>query len=393
MAALTLDHVVKAFGTQRALDDVSLTVRDGELVAILGPSGCGKTTLLRQVAGFDPLDAGRILIGDTLVAGPGRHVPPERRRIGIVFQSYALWPHMSVADNVGYGLDVAGVKEPERSRRIDAALALVELAGFGERRPSELSGGQRQRVALARCLVTEPSLVLLDEPLANLDVHLRASMENEFAAFHARTGTTMIYITHDQREAMALADRIAVMDRGRVLQVATPSELYREPADPVVASFVGAGMVVPVDVRSVEGNTCTAEIFGHVVRLRCAPGQRGASKAHACLRASDLRIVAEHASGVAVAVERAVYQGGHFRLETRVVAAPQVRFDLAASEPFAMPTSGTLRIDIGDGWVIPGTSGVERAGAGDAAAGAARLAASGGVDVADTGAAMAARRA
>ena len=216
-------------------------------------------------------------------------MPPERRRIGIVFQSYALWPHMTVAENVAYGLTVAGVRDPERARRVEAALALVELDGFAERRPALLSGGQRQRVALARCLVTEPSLVLLDEPLANLDVHLRASMEDEFARFHARTGTTMIYITHDQAEAMALADRIAVMDSGRVLQVATPSQLYREPADATVAGFIGEGMVVPVEV--VDGRRrgrCRVDLFGFRVRMRCAPAQRPTRAARACLRAGNL---------------------------------------------------------------------------------------------------------
>ena len=191
MARLTIERLAKSYGATRVLDDVSLAVNDGELVAILGPSGCGKTTLLRQIAGFDKPDAGSVRIGDAVVSTPGQHVPPERRRIGIVFQSYALWPHMTVAENVGYGLDVAGVKDPERGKRVQAALALVELEGFAERRPALLSGGQRQRVALARCLVTEPSLVLLDEPLANLDVHLRAAMEREFARFHERTGTTM----------------------------------------------------------------------------------------------------------------------------------------------------------------------------------------------------------
>src|SRR6185312_4490649 len=167
---------------------------------------------------------------------------------------------MSVADNVAYGLTVTGVRDPERARRVKDALALVDLDGFADRRPALLSGGQRQRVALARCLVTEPALVLLDEPLANLDVHLRAAMEREFARFHERTGTTMIYITHDQREAMALADRIAVMDRGRVLQFATPSQLYREPADTTVAKFIGEGMVVPVQVAAVHGDgTCDVD--------------------------------------------------------------------------------------------------------------------------------------
>jgi iron(III) transport system ATP-binding protein len=165
----------------------------------------------------------------------------------------------------------------------------------------------------------------------------------------------MLYITHDQREAMALADRIAVMDRGRVLQVATPSQLYREPADPTVAAFVGSGLIVPVSVRAVSGDTCDAELFGHAVRLRCAPSQRVAERASACLRSACLRLVPDDAPGVAVAVERAVYQGGHFRLETHVVAAPDVRLDLAAPEPFAAPTSGLLRVDVDDGWVIPGT--------------------------------------
>jgi len=352
VARLSLAHVIKVFGEHRALDDVTLDVADGELMAILGPSGCGKTTLLRQVAGFDTLDAGEITIGDTLVSSADRHVPPERRRIGIVFQSYALWPHMTVAENVAYGLTVAGVREPERTARVDAALELVELRGFGARRPAQLSGGQRQRVALARCLVTEPSLVLLDEPLANLDVHLRAAMEEEFARFHARTGTTMLYITHDQREAMALADRIAVMTQGRIVQVAAPSELYREPADPIVASFIGGGMVVPIDVRAIEDGRCIADLLGHAVRLRCRPNQpRGAARA--CLRTADLRVLPAGASGVPVNVERAIYQGGHFRLETRAAAAPEVRLDLSVPEPFNPPPGNQLLVDVNDGWVIP----------------------------------------
>ncbi|MEO8754090.1 MAG: ABC transporter ATP-binding protein, partial [Casimicrobiaceae bacterium] len=317
MARLTIDGVTKTFGAFRALDHVSLEVRHGEFMAILGPSGCGKTTLLRQIAGFDKLDQGRIVIGDTVVSSTDRHIPPERRRIGIVFQSYALWPHMTVAENVAYGLTVAGVREPERGQRVAAALTLVELDGFAQRRPAALSGGQRQRVALARCLVTEPSLVLLDEPLANLDVPLRAAMEDEFARFHERTGTTMIYITHDQAEAMALADRIAVMEHGHILQVASPSQLYREPADETVAGFIGEGMVVPVEVAAVNGDgTCAASVFGHVVRMRCAPSQRPTSAARACLRASDLHMVDAGSAGVPVRIARAIYQGGFFRLET-----------------------------------------------------------------------------
>ena len=253
-----------------------------------GASGCGKTTLLRQIAGFDKPDArahpdrrhGRL----ERRSGTSRR---SERRIGIVFQSYALWPHMTVAENVAYGLTVAGVKEPERARRVAGGAALVELDGFAERRPALLSGGQRQRVALARCLVTEPSLVLLDEPLANLDVHLRAAMEHEFARFHERTGTTMIYITHDQAEAMALADRIAVMDKGRVLQFATPSQLYREPADETVARFIGEGMVVPV--AGAWRSTATGRATPTCSAIACACVARAAQRLARGVRAACAR--------------------------------------------------------------------------------------------------------
>jgi iron(III) transport system ATP-binding protein len=354
VARLIVDGVTKTFGAFRALDEVSLDVSDGEFMAILGPSGCGKTTLLRQIAGFDKLDAGRIVIGGTVVSTLTQHVPPERRRIGIVFQSYALWPHMTVAENVAYGLTVAGVREPERARRVDAALALVELEGYAARRPSLLSGGQRQRVALARCLVTEPSLVLLDEPLANLDVHLRASMEDEFARFHKRTGTTMVYITHDQAEAMALADRIAVMDGGRLLQVATPSQLYREPADATVAAFIGEGMVVPAEVVDVDGKgRCCVDLFGLSVSMRCTPAQQRIRAAQACLRAGNLAIVGADAPGIGARVVRVVYQGGHFRVEAQLDHAEGVLVHLAAAEPCPLAPGDAIRIGIDDGWVLP----------------------------------------
>ena len=354
MARLTIERLGKRYGEFRALDAVSLDVEDGEFVAILGASGCGKTTLLRQIAGFDKPDAGRILIGDTVVSTPAQQVPPERRRIGIVFQSYALWPHMTVAQNVAYGLDVAGVKDPERGRRVEAALALVELAGFADRRPALLSGGQRQRVALARCLVTEPSLVLLDEPLANLDVHLRASMEREFARFHERTGTTMIYITHDQAEAMALADRIAVMDKGRILQVATPSQLYREPADDTVARFIGEGMIVPIGDVAIDGDaTCTADVLGHRVRLRYGIAATPTRGARACLRESALRVADAAAAGIRARVTGVIYQGGHFRVEAVADAAPDVPLHLIVAEPCVIRSGDSVNLAVDDGWVIP----------------------------------------
>jgi iron(III) transport system ATP-binding protein len=359
VARLTLERLGKRYGDFAALTDVSLEVADGEFVALLGASGCGKTTLLRQVAGFDRPDAGRILIGDSVVSTPDRQVPPEERRIGIVFQSYALWPHMTVAENVAYGLTVAGVRDPERAKRVHAALALVELDGFDERRPALLSGGQRQRVALARCLVTEPALVLLDEPLANLDVHLRAAMEREFARFHERTGTTMIYITHDQREAMALADRIAVMDRGRVLQFATPSQLYREPADATVAKFIGEGMVVPVRIVAVHADaTCDAELFGYRLRMRCAAARTSAGAAYACLRAPAVQIVAPGATGLRARVTGMTYQGGHFRVDACVEADSEVALHLTVAEPCTLMPGAVVDLAIDDGWVIPDAAAV-----------------------------------
>ena len=354
MARLTIDRAVKRFGAFPALDEVSIDVEDGEFLAVLGPSGCGKTTLLRQIAGFDKLDGGEIRIGERLVSSAEQHVPPEHRKLGIVFQSYALWPHMSVAQNVAYGLTVAGVRDPERARRVAAALDLVGLNGFAERRPGLLSGGQRQRVALARCLVTEPSLVLLDEPLANLDVHLRASMEEEFARFHERTGTTMVYITHDQAEAMALADRIAVMDRGRLLQLATPSVLYREPADVTVAGFIGDGMVLPVMVLSPpQGGRCKVNVLGIEAVVRCRPDQTITNQAKLCLRARDISLTSAEHAGFQATVERLSYQGGHFRLEARVASAPDMLLHLDAAEPALAQPGDAIAIAIHDGWVIP----------------------------------------
>ena len=208
MARLTIDTITKDFGSFKALDRVSLDAADGEFIAILGPSGCGKTTLLRLIAGFDEVTDGTIRIGDRVVSTPAAHVVTELRRVGIVFQNYALWPHMTVAENVGYSLRVAGVAAAERARRVEEALALVDLVGFGDRRPANLSGGQRQRVALARCLVAAPSLVLLDEPLANLDVHLRAAMED--ASWDTPQGTKKMR----KGDHQAIVDMVVVQVKG-----------------------------------------------------------------------------------------------------------------------------------------------------------------------------------
>jgi iron(III) transport system ATP-binding protein len=245
VAKLILNRLSKSFGTGKpAVDDVSLTVRDGGFLALLGPSGCGKTTILRMIAGFEQPTDGAILLGERVLADAGNMVPPERRNMAMVFQSYALWPHMTVADNAGYPLKVRGISGERYRRKVADALATVRLENYADRRPSELSGGQRQRVALARCLVTEPDVVLLDEPLANLDRHLRQEMEETFREFHATSGATMVYVTHDQAEAMALATDVAVLSQGKLLQMAAPAELYARPEGKLVGSLVGQGTIL-----------------------------------------------------------------------------------------------------------------------------------------------------
>ncbi len=225
-----MQHVSRRFGAIRAVDDISLDFPAGSFTALLGPSGCGKSTLLRLIAGFEAPDAGDIHFGDRLVSDPGRQVPPEERGVGIVFQSYALWPHMDVAGNVAYPLKTRGADRRTIDAKVADVLGMVGLDGFGARKVDELSGGQRQRVALARCLVADAGIILFDEPLANLDMHLRASMVDVFRDIHRRIGATIVYVTHDQAEALALADRVAVLDRGRLLQVAPPQEVYRSPS-------------------------------------------------------------------------------------------------------------------------------------------------------------------
>ncbi|HEX5079836.1 MAG TPA: ABC transporter ATP-binding protein [Geminicoccaceae bacterium] len=238
--AVSFAQVSRHFGDVRAVDEVSFEVRDGEFFAMLGPSGSGKTTCLRLIAGFEEPDAGDVALHGQSVLG----VPPYDRRVNTVFQDYALFPHMSVLDNVGYGLMVRGVPKAVRHRRAAEMLELVALGGLGGRRPAALSGGQRQRVALARALITEPEVLLLDEPLGALDLKLRQQMQTELKALQRQVGITFVYVTHDQEEALGMSDRLAVFNQGRVEQVGTPEEIYERPATAFVAGFVGASNIV-----------------------------------------------------------------------------------------------------------------------------------------------------
>ncbi len=239
MASITLEGLEKSYGRTQVVRGLSLQVQPGELVSLLGPSGCGKTTTLRMIAGLEFPDQGVIRIDDEVVASERVRVAPERRRLGMVFQSYAIWPHKSVAANVAYPLQLRRVSRADITTRVAQALRWVRLEALAHRMPHELSGGQLQRVALARALVADPRVLLLDEPLSNLDAALREELRAEIAALRARLGTTMIYVTHDQAEALALSDRIAVMNGGVLEQVDPPERLYHAPRTPFVAGFVG----------------------------------------------------------------------------------------------------------------------------------------------------------
>ncbi|HYT62103.1 MAG TPA: ABC transporter ATP-binding protein [Haliangiales bacterium] len=243
---IAIQNLTRKFGDTTVLKDIWFEVRDQELFFLLGPSGCGKTTLLRLLAGFYEPDEGRLFFGDRPMNG----VPPHRRNTGMVFQNYALWPHMTVAENVAYGLDVRGAGSAEKKRRIAEALAIVQMEKFADRAPNQLSGGQQQRVALARALVIKPDVLLLDEPLSNLDARLRLEMREEIRRIHAQTKITTIYVTHDQKEALSLADRMAVMREGVIEQIGDPRTIYRSPANRFVADFIG------------ETNWLSAEVLG-----------------------------------------------------------------------------------------------------------------------------------
>jgi iron(III) transport system ATP-binding protein len=244
--AVSVEGVDLSYGANRVLKNVSLEIPPGDLFAFLGPSGCGKTTLLRLIAGFNHADRGRVLIDGVDITG----LPPWKRDVGMVFQSYALWPHMTVARNVAFGLEERRVPRAEIDKRVAAALELVGLSGLERRRPSELSGGQQQRVALARTIVIEPKVLLLDEPLSNLDARLRVEVRRELRELQTRLGITTIFVTHDQEEANTICDRIAVMSQGEVMQVGTPMELYEHPANLFVAGFLGTASIIEGQLSS-----------------------------------------------------------------------------------------------------------------------------------------------
>lgn len=340
MAELTLDRLSKDFGTGRAaVDGISLEIRDGGFLALLGPSGCGKTTVLRMIAGFEQPTGGRITLGGRVLADETGIVPPERRNMAMVFQSYALWPHMSVAANAGYPLKVRGIGGEAYQKRVREALAAVRLEAFADRRPADLSGGQRQRVALARCLVTEPDVVLLDEPLANLDRHLRQEMEETFREFHARSGATMIYVTHDQSEAMALATDVAVMADGRLQQVAPPAELYARPEGRLVGGLVGQGAILSLPLAENLPRALDWTMLSPSFRENAARG----AMADVLVRPQD---VISDPDGISCRVETLLYEGERYAL--KLVLPDGQRLKAFSREP--VNTGDSLPVIVRSAW-------------------------------------------
>jgi len=256
MPGLRLENLLKQFGKTTAVDRINLDIEDGEILTLLGPSGCGKTTTLRCIAGFLIPNDGEIYLGDRRVT----NLPPEKRDIGFVFQNYALWPHMTVYDNLAFGLRLKKFPKAEIKTQVDKALEMVRLSGYTERYPRQLSGGQQQRIALARALVIEPTVLLLDEPLSNLDAQLREEMRFEIRELQKSLGITTVYVTHDQAEALALSDRIAVMNRGAITQMGTPEQIYNQPSNRFVAGFIGLSSFVEGTVTQLNGDTYYAVI-------------------------------------------------------------------------------------------------------------------------------------
>jgi putative spermidine/putrescine transport system ATP-binding protein len=343
MSHLVLDGLTKRFGGFTAVDAMNLSVERGEFVSLLGPSGCGKTTTLQMIAGFVPVDHGGIrLDGADLVS-----VAPNKRGLGIVFQSYALFPHMTVAENIAFGLEMRDIARADRDRQTLAAMELVGLKGFADRYPRRMSGGQQQRVALARALVIKPALLLLDEPLSNLDAKLREEMQGELRQIQRSVGTTTILVTHDQHEAMALSDRIVLMNQGRIEQIGAPDQVYDHPSSAFVASFLGK-----TNVLSGTGDGQGAATIGDLVLP--LPGA-GKGPLQLAVRPERLSFAVAGEPGLEARILGRVFQGTHWLLTAESAAGTLTL--MRGNDGAAVPGEGEtvrLRFSAGDAALLPG---------------------------------------
>src|SRR4051812_16693393 len=323
MASVELRGLTKRYGPLAVVDDISITIEHGRLVCLLGPSGCGKTTTLRLIAGFVEPSAGEIRVGEQVISSPSRTLPPERRNMSMIFQSYALWPHMTVAQNVAYGLELRKVDRATIKGKLKAILETTKLEQLADRYPGELSGGQQQRVALARALIVEPETLLLDEPLSNLDANLREEMRFEIRRLHDQYRYTTVYVTHDQSEAMTTADVIAVMNGGRIDQLGTPEDIYARPQSEFVARFIGASNVIKGTARDAD----------HV------------SFAGATLRVTGAKLVAGKAAAVAI-------RQHDIELSTQAPGSPQNAVKATVTRQVYLGASRDYVVETSDGTAL-----------------------------------------
>jgi iron(III) transport system ATP-binding protein len=348
MAGIRIEHLSKSYAGLAAVADVALDIEDNQFVTLLGPSGCGKTTTLRLIAGYLTPDSGTIRVGDRVVSRPDHVVPPEERGMGMVFQNYAVWPHKTVFENVVFGLRVRKVGKAEAKRRVEEVLELVNLTGFEDRFPNQLSGGQQQRVALARSLVVEPDILLLDEPLSNLDARLRERLRSELKALQPRTGITFVYVTHDQTEAMALSDRIAVMHRGRLQQYGTPREVYARTANRLVADFMGLVNLVPGTVHEVANGSGLVAAGPLAIRLSLPAGTEPGEKVDLAIRPESIRLRPQGGDGaVPVRVEEQSFLGNLSEYLVALEGGVRLRVQMEAAAEFPVGTTAGLVVEAG----------------------------------------------
>ena len=348
-AILELREVHKRFGATAAVDGISLFIEPGEVFTLLGPSGCGKSTTLRIVAGLEQTDAGEVLLEGRLIASSKFSLAPEKRNLGMVFQSYAIWPHMTVFDNIAFPLQLRNLPKSQIHEKVERVLDLVGLHGLGKRGATDLSGGQQQRVALARAIVYEPKLLLLDEPLSNLDAKLREYMRIELRALQRRLGIAVLFVTHDQAEAMVLSDRIAVMRAGRIEQLGTPVSLYEHPSTPFVRDFLGR--VLTLDVALASGHR--AEVSGETGVILDLPSARDANLNHgrrlvlAC-RPEDVSIESDSTPGLnrlSAKIESSAYLGEHIEYGVRTTGGKALMVIGSRRQRYEVGTEVGLRVD------------------------------------------------
>jgi ABC-type Fe3+/spermidine/putrescine transport system ATPase subunit len=349
---LRVAGISKTFGRHSALRGVDFAIGNGEFLTLLGPSGCGKTTLLRIIAGLERPDEGRVFLDGEDITDR----PPEKRRVNLVFQSYALFPHLSVYENVAYGLRAEGLADREVGRRVEDALAMMRLAAFKDRAVDQLSGGQQQRVALARATAKRPAVLLLDEPLAALDLKLRQEMQDELRLIQHTLGTTFILVTHDQSEALVVSDRVAVMNDGEISQLGTPREVYERPSDRFVADFVGQTNFVPCQTIDVDDDVATVRFSaGETASLLVGDDQlKTGDEAVAILRPEHLAVSAE-GEGLRARLEATVFLGPFVRFDVRLASGEAIRIMAPSHEKPVTERDVIVQIRAGTGTVIPAT--------------------------------------